>query len=757
LIDLDAALAHHEAGRLAEAEALYHALIDADPRHAGALHLLGVLAHQTGRRESAIDLICRAIAIEGGNPAYHNNLGTVLLAAGDVPGAIAVLESALAIAPHYPEALSNLGNALKAAGRSDEAGERYREALRLKPDYAEAWFNFGNLLQHQGRFDQAVEVYRQALTLRPSYAEACNNLGTALLALGDDAGAVEAYGQAIRIAPGNAGFYTHLGNALHRLGRLAEAEAAYRQGLVLKPDTPEALNNLGNALQGQGRLDEAIQCYRQAMDLDGQNPEFPHNCATALKQQQKLGEAIGLYRRALDLRPDHVEALSGLGSALEAAGRLEEAIPLYRRALDLRPGFPEALNHLLFALNSAAGADPSVLLATTRRAVAAWGRPAPAPMQDPAAGVQRAFRIGYVSADLRSHPVGHFLAPVLAHHDPGAVEVFCYSNNRRADDVTRRLQTTVPHWRDIAGLDDRAAHALIRQDRIDILVDLSGHTADHRLPLFLSRPAPLQLNWLGYFGTTGLEAIDYVLADGAVVPEADAAGYSEGIWRLPGCYLCFDGGAINMPVAPPPVEGTGRITFGCFNRHDKLSAPTLALWAEILRDLPEARLVVKNTSLADETVRADLSARLTALGIAPERVDLEGPTPRRDYLAGYGRIDIALDPFPFGGGTTTAETLWMGVPVVALRGKTWPGRISASMLAAVGLADLVAETPEAYRTLALDLARDRPRLAALRAGMRARVETGLCDGAGFTRGLEAAYKAMWDEMRRRRQQAAQQQ
>jgi predicted O-linked N-acetylglucosamine transferase (SPINDLY family) len=747
---LDAAIAQHGAGRYDEAEAIYRAVLAECPDHAGALHLLGVLIHQRGRSTEGRALIEAAVARDPGNPVYRNNLAAILLVLGDAAGAEASARSALTLAVDYPDALVNLARALVRQDRLDEAGERYRAALRLRADDPESWFLFGQLLSLQGRTEQAIEVYRQALALQPRHLDALVHLGNGLKLMGDRDGAAASYRQALEIDPACAPALNNFGNLLQAAGAFAEAETLYRRLLAVDPDQPDALGNLGSVLQAQARFDEALACYRHALERSPDDAGLHHNLATALKRQNRLGDSVAEYRRALALRPDHPEALSGLGAALQAQGHVREAVPLYERALTLRPDFHEPLNHLMFALNTLPEVSSGDLLRAARRWTAAWPpAPAAATAWTNSPDPDRPLRIGYVSPDFRHHPVGYFLTAMLDRHDPAAVEIHCYTGSRVVDDVTRRIRAAARGWRDIRLLDDAVAADLVRADGIDILVDLSGHMADHRLPLFRRRPAPVQATWLGFFCSTGLDEIDHIIGDPTIVPAADEAAYSERVWRLPACYLCFDGGTVDLPVTPLPAGAAGPITFGCLNRRDKMSEPAIAAWAEILGRVPASRLLLKTASFSDAATRDAMTAAFGRLGIAADRLIIEGETPRRAHLEAYQRVDLALDPFPYTGATTTAETLWMGVPLVTLRGRTFVGRVSASMLNAVGHAELIAETVADYVELAVTLAADRPRLAALRAGLREATRVGLGDGARFARELEAIYRAQWQDWCRR--------
>ncbi len=775
-----AGMRFHQAGRLDQAEACYRQVLAVDRRHADSLHLLGVIADQCGRPDAAIDLIGRAIAANRRFPDFHNSLGIALQAAGRPAEAIRAFGQAVRLKADYLEALVNLANALRGQGALAAAAGRFGQVLALRPDFAEMHYNLGNTERDRGRSAAAARCYGRAAALRPDYAEAYTNLGNVLRAAGDLEAAVAIYQQGLSQRGDFPQLFTNLGVALFELGRPAEAEARFRQALDLAPDLAEAHGNLGNVLQGGGNSGAAIAAYRRALALKPDLADAWNGLAGTWESQADWQAATVACRRALLIRPDHVEALYNLGNIRRGQGKLGPAAVSYRHALALAPArgdawtnlgnslvdqgalaagavaleravaawpdYPLAHSALLMALHYASDTDNALLLHKARRFARRF-EPSRAPhLFGNRTDVARRLKIGYVSADLRDHPVGTFLARVLPAHDAAAVELFCYANGEADDPVAALLRKAADHWRPIAQLTDDQAAELVREDGIDILVDLSGHSSGHRLGLFALRAAPVQVTWLGYFGTTGLDSIDYVLADRVVVPEGEEPFFSEAVWRLPGCYLCYAPRAETIPVGPPPALANGCITFGCFNRRPKLADATIALWAELLSRLPDSRLLLKTMSLADDGVRQGLVEAFRRRGIATERLILEPHAPVAEALAAYGRVDIALDSFPFGGGTTTADTLWMGVPLVSLAGSRWSGRMSQSILAGLGLQDWVAATPAAYVDLAAGLAADLPRLAELRASLRPRLEgSAFCDGAAFARKLEAAYRGMWEK------------
>ena len=705
------AVRYHQAGQLPQAEALYRQVLQLDPDNTDALHLLGVAAHQSGRSDIAVDYISKAIARNRRVADFHNNLGLALQALGRLGEAAASYREALKLRPDFAEVRNNLGNTLRDQGRMDEAVTCYREALRLKPGYAEAHYNLGTALQAQGALDEAVASYRQALRFNPAYAKAHNNLGTALQARGALDEAVAAYREALRSNPGNAEAHNNLGTALQAQGVLDEAAASYREALRLNPGNAEAHKNLGGVLQSQGRLSEAIACYRQAIAL----------------------------------KPDYHEARNNLAIALDFCGQRDEAIEAYRELMNLRPDYATAHSNYLMCIHY----SPSYSQEALFREALAWGeRHAPPELRMiPPANVpdpERQLRIGYVSADFRTHPVGYFIEAVLGAHDKSQVEVFCYANQRLNDDITERLRQFADQWRDISSLSDDEAANLVRRDGIDILIDLSGHTGHHRLQLFARKPAPVQATWMGYYATTGVRAMDYIIADRFVLPPEEERFFVEKPARLPYSYLCFTPPQLDIEVSSLPALAAGVVTFGCFNGIVKITPEVVRLWAEILRAVPNSRLFLKTMALGASTVRDRYQEMFAERGISPDRLMFSGGSSRAELLAAYNQVDIGLDPFPFNGGTTTVEALWMGVPVISLKGDRFAGHVSESILAATGLAEWVAESEEAYVAKAAGWAADLPKLAELRKTLRQRLlSSPLCDGKGFTRGLEAAYREMW--------------
>ncbi len=629
-------------------------------------------------------------------------------------------------------------------GRLDEAERLYRQVVAADPRHCASLHLLGLVAYQAGRHDLAVDLFAQAIAINAKVAQYHSDLGAALRALGKWDEAAACYRRALDLNPDYAEARNNLGNVLKDQGKLDEAMAQYRRALAINPDYAQAHHNLGTVFQDQGKLDEAMAHYQRALALKPDHATHT-NLGSVLKEQGKLDEAVTQYRRAIALKPNYPEAHNNLGNALKDQGELDAALAQYQRAVALNPEFTEARGNFLMTLHYSARHSNADFLIQTQAFARQFERSIRAPDFRNTPDPDRRIRIGYVSADFRDHPVGYFLARVLTAHDRANVEVICYSNSPVVDAMTKRLQETADQWRTIVEVSDADAAAMIRRDGIDILVDLSGHTAMNRLPLFAIRPAPVQATYLGYFGTTGLAAMDYILADRFVAPPGDEPFFTEKIWRLPDSYLCFAPPELDVPITVRPIAADEPLTLGCFNNWAKVTAGTISLWAEVLTNMPGAKLFLKTKSLSHPPARRNVMDQFAARGISADRLILEGSAPRAELLAAYNRVDIAIDPIPFGGGTTTAETLWMGVPVVTLRGDRWVGRVSESILATVGLADLVADDRDGYVRTVARLADDRPQLAMLRSNLRPMMESSpFSDGPRFAVSLENAYRVMWN-------------
>ena len=600
---------------------------------------------------------------------------------------------------------------------------------------------------HQaGRLPEAEAMCRQILAVDPQHGEALHRLGVIAFQCGQGETAVNLIERAIAANPAECVHYpNNLGLVLASLGRLDEAIASHRRAIAGKPDFPEAWNNLGNALRAVGQLDEAIAAYRHAISLMPEYASAWNNLGSALNQQRKLDEAVSAFSRAIEIQPELVEAHANLGNAFKDRGQLNEAMASYRQAVTLSPADTVLHSNLVYSALSCPGYDAAALRAEN----AHWQKQHADPLQrfikphrnvpDP---VKR-LKVGYVSPDFWHHVACHFLTPLLERHDHAAFEIICYASVKRPDAVTTRMKRSSDTWRDVFGLRDEALADLIREDGIDILVDLSQHTAGNRLPVFARKPAPVQVAWLGYPGTNGLHAMDWRMTDACLEPEGSPWSESvEEAVRLPDSWFCFD------PIDEYPEPGelpalrAGHVTFGSLNNFSKVSEAVLLRWAGVLRTVEGSRLLLQCP--AGET-QARVRRFLEGQGIGAERLEMVTNLPARsDFLKLFERIDIALDPFPYNGATTTCEALWMGIPVLTLPGSVIVSRFSLSIISACGMPEFIAGSEADYLSLAASLAHDLPRLSQLRRSLRERMKSSpFMDASRFARNVEDAYRRMW--------------
>ncbi|MFE1602197.1 O-linked N-acetylglucosamine transferase, SPINDLY family protein [Methylobacterium sp. ID0610] len=599
-----------------------------------------------------------------------------------------------------------------------------------------------------GRAGAAETGYGAVLAAAPGHPGAAGNLASLLCAAGRAADAIAVLTRALRAAPEAAGLRASLAALVAESSGPDRARPLAEGALALQPDLPEAWFHLGNLLRSHGERAGAERAYRRATRA---RPDFAgawSNLGDMRAEAGALAEAVACYRTALGHRPDLPQPRVNLGEALKAQGLAREAAILLQDGLALHPDLPLLHANLLLTLHYLPAVPPPVLA----RAHAHWNRrhaagfrpdlPVYAHARDPA----RRLRIGYVSPDLCTHACASFILPLFGAHDRRAVEVVAYALSERRDAVTERLERRVDLWRPLSGHDDAEAAALIRADRVDILVDLAGHTAGARPLIFARTPAPVQVAWLGYPDTTGMPAIGHRLTDAWADPPGPSDGWhSERLVRLPGGFLCFE------PLAeaePGPARGPEEPpTFGSFNNLAKLTPQVVALWGRLLRAVPGSRLVLKSGALADSWTRERYRTLFARAGVGAERLILAGHVAAmNEHLRAYHRVDVALDPFPYNGTTTTCEALWMGVPVVTLAGTHHVARVGVSLLNACGLPDLVAETEDAYLDIAAALAADPARRATLRTELRRRMLAApLGDPARFARTVEAAYRALWQD------------
>jgi predicted O-linked N-acetylglucosamine transferase (SPINDLY family) len=770
----------HERGQLAEAEALYHRVLAADPAHADALHHLGTLDFRAGRYEMAEARLRQALAIKPRNIAAHVNLGRILRAMNRPVDASAAFQAALAIDPFVVAALIGLSDAWLAAGRSGEAVdparkavaiepenadagyalgaallatgkaaealEWFERAIALKPDEARAHYNHGVALQALGRVADAVAAYRRAVGLAPDLAEARNNLGMLLTEVGKHAEAMTHLRVAAEQAPQRSAIRNNLGKALMHLGQLDEALASFTRALTLAPDYAEAHANVGATLRALGRFAEAVESTQRALAINPDLADGHANLGIVLRDLGRFDEAYECLRRALELRPASADFQAVLGLSYNDRGLHREAVASCRKAVALGPDSPAVYQKLLAVLLYDTPRDAAERFAEQRRFGRKFGRvePVGSEASDVRADPDRLLRIGYVSSDLRSgHPIARNMRPVLIHCDRSKFAIYSYAELGKPDATSEEVRALSEAWRPTAGLTDRDIAAMIRRDRIDILVLLAGRFDRNRPLVGAYAAAPICISFHDP-ATSGVDGVDYLIADRVLVPRDETERFVERVIRLPSFYIHDPFAA--PPVGPLPLQASPSVTFGCFNNPAKLSDECLVLWARVLQAVPGSRLLLKFRNWYESaTLRARIERIFSEAGVALDRLNIQcADLVGAPHLEIYNQVDIALDTCPFTGSTTTFESLWMGVPVVTLAGPTMVSRWSASILTAVGLPELIAQTPDDYVAVAASLAADRPRLAVLRAGLRDRLAgSPICHGRQRTRQIERIYRAVW--------------
>lgn len=779
----------HLAGDLAGARSLYETVLAGDPANADVMFRLGVLGLQCAAYDDALVWLDRALALTPQESRYHFArgqilsalgrfadavatyrrllafdatsadlwfaLGSALQSSGDPRAAAAAYESAAALDPAQVDALNNLGNCQRQLGAPERAEAAYRRALAIQPDHASALTNLGTLLQAQGHIDAAIERLSEALRAAPDSPTCLLNLGVALCERRQFEQAAALLTRTLELEPRFPEAAYNLGNALHALGRRREAQAQYRNAIALDPQHADAHNNLGNVSKELGEYKAAAEAFDAAIRARPGFVAAYNNAGNLMRTLRRTADAEKLFEAALRIDPHHSASHNNLGNVLKDCGVLDEGIAHYRRAVECDPGNVVAHSNLAYALTFQAEHGEAVLEECRR-----WSAQHEAPLRaarqahtnDRSAG--RRLRIGYVGADFRDHCQSLFTVPFFSHHDHAQFEIYCYASVERPDAYTQRLADYADVWRDVREFDDERLAQQIRADGIDILVDLAMHMADGRPLLFARKPAPVQVAWLAYPGTTGIEAIDYRLTDPHLDPVLEPANpsalhasaapdshYTERSLRLPDSFWCYDPLTDQPAVNALPALTADHLTFGCLNNPCKLTDRTLSMWSMVLREVPRSRLLLMAPA---GSAHQDLARRMERHGIDALRVGFVPFQPRADYLRTYHQIDLGLDTFPYNGHTTSLDSLWMGVPVVTRIGATAVGRGGLSQLMNLGISELAADSDEAFVRIAAELAGDLPRLADLRQGLRPRMEQSpLMDGARFAHHVETAYRQIW--------------
>jgi protein O-GlcNAc transferase len=702
------ALDHHRAGHLVEASALYHEILQATPDHTDVLYLLAVIAHQTSQPAQAVELIRRSLVIAPDEARCHNLLGLNLVA----------------------------------LGMTGEAEVSFQKAIALdaSPDF---YANLGVLWKQQGRFDDAISAYQQALARVPRDASAHYNLGNAYRAKGEIGPAAECFRRAVNHDPDHARALAALGQTLQTLARPEEAVRFLKRAVALLPEDADLHCDLGNALQTLGQLPVASAAYQRSLQLDPALSRAWYAAGCAESSRKEYATAVACFRRVLEIHPSWAEAQHNLGEALFKLGQVEAALDLFRQAgAGGDPALPQAA--IAVIIPGSQSSDNQSILEARRT----WAECRLPPRRSTNHGSHlktgdQPLRIGYVSSFFQDH---NWMKPVwglINHHDRRQFAVHLFSDAPASQIRYGYRGHPQDRFHNTTGLSNEDLARQIELAKIDLLIDLNGYSTMGRLPLFTMRPALVVVGWFNMYATTGISGYDYLIGDDQVIPPDEEKFYCEKIVRVSGSYLTFEVTYPVPPVADPPCLTKGAITFGCLASQYKITDEVIGVWSRILQQVPNSSLILKNGALASTGAREFVHGLFERHHILPGRVHLEGPSDHYQFLEAYGRIDIALDTFPYNGGTTTTEAIWQGVPVVAFYGDRWVSRTSASILRSATLGELVGQGIEDYISLAIKLANSPEYLGDLRRNMRSRLrDSSVCDTQSFARNMERLYTQM---------------
>jgi len=743
---LKQAAAMYQAGRLNEVETLCQHVLAVDSNNFEALRMLGLAQVQQQQIQAGMGLLRRALEVRPGHAETLYELGRALYRNGQIPTALECFEQVLNNNPEYAEASNARGIMLSDLGRHEEALASFQQAVVLAPRYASAYNNLGNAHLLAKRYGDALADFENAINIQPDFANAYNGRGSALLSLSRYEDALTSFEKAVSLQPEFSEAWCGCGNAMAELRRHEDALASYERALKLNLGGATIFENPAKDSQGDRRYTEALTRYRDFFERSPENLHIMCNVGKVLVRLGRHVKALELFDRVLAIKPYFEAAVMDKGVALRDLGYHDAALKMFEEAAIAQPDNLKFQGAFLFNLNYVANRTASEVFAWHRT----FGERFEAPLRagwlphENVRAPEKPLRIGFVSADLRSHPVGYFLENVLANLRSGSLRLYAYANHETDDEVTDRLRPFFDVWHNIHTLtDDEVAHR-IRADGIDILVDLSGHTVGNRLLVFARKPAPVQVTYLGYFASTGLMAMDYFLGDRWQMPEGERLHYTETPFRLPDHHLCFTPPNFDMPVGSLPALLNGYVTFGNFNNLAKMNDTVVRCWANILKAVPTSRLFLKSEPLDSRDVAARVYERFASHGIEGNRLILEGKSPYDAYLASYQRVDIALDPFPYAGGTVTVQALWMGVPVLTLHGDRHVSRNGSGIMQTMGMPEWVAMDEADYVDRAIAFASDLPALATLRSSLHDRfVSSSLCDAPRFARNLEQAFRSMW--------------
>jgi predicted O-linked N-acetylglucosamine transferase (SPINDLY family) len=732
--------------RYTDALQSYDAALSVTPGHINSLYGRGTMLVERGDHAEAVVSLRRLLVLQPNHIGARNNIGQALLGLEQPTEALPHFEHVLAASPQHLGAIVGRSRALCAIGRTAEADAGSGQALALAPELASVNNFRAYVLLRLDRHAEALAFADKALALKPDYAEALNNRGAALTKLGRFEEALASCDRAIELQPDYAEAFSNRGHALHELRRFDDAFASCDRAIALKPDYADAYSNRGNTLTELARLDEAFVDYERATTLKPDLAAAWLGRGNLLLYNNHPAEALAAFTRVMEIEPQSYKGMTQLGWYHSRLGDMDAAVAWIDKALAIQPDFADAISNRIFFTDF----SPASGFAEQQAARRLWWEHVGAKIAPRSAALhhndrdpERRLVLGYVSSDFRHHSAAISFGPVLRNHDKAQFEIVCYSCSVSEDETTEGFKQAADRWHNASQLSDEQIGELVRADRVDILIDLSGHSAGNRLKVFAGKPAPVQVTAWGHATGTGIPTIDYLFSDPVTIPDSVRHLFSETIYDLP-CALSLQPPPEGLASPEPPMLSHGAVTFGVLNRVSKISDEAIVVWSQILNAIPDSRLLIKDGALEDASLRGMLTGKFSRHGVSEDRLILRGRTPREEHLLAFRDVDICLDPFPQNGGVSTWEALQMGVPVVAALGKGPANRISASILTSIGLSDWVADDVAAYRNVAMKFAAMPEHVKPLRQELPERISNSAAgDNVKYTRAVEHGYRTMW--------------
>ena len=744
-IDFNKAVQFEASGKYKEAEKICQSIIENDNKQIDAWNLLGIIAIKTGNK-NAVKYFKKACNLNKDEPVFHYNLGLAYEKNGLIRESEQSYKNAIKIKSDYMDAYNRLGLLLKNNNKLYDALQIFQKAINVKPDFFPVYTNIGTILSELGKLDQALTYFNKAIELNPLEIHAYNNKGNIFQKKGDMLSAVDAYEKALKIDPNYVEGYSNLGNALRECGQIKKAEIILLKALELSPNYANAHNNLALVYSDMDNYEKAMESFNSAIQINPMLIDPYSNIAGLYIKKGKLDKAIYFSKRAISLASNYAQPYNNLGVAFSRQCNIDESINNFKKAIKIKPDYYIAYSNYLFTLNYDHRLTSEQIFNEHSKYGNLFNNLQNNPYYLNNKDYDRPLNIGYVSPDFYQHSVAFFVEAILKNHNKDQFKVFCYADNTNIDSLSTKLRKMSYKWIVTCGINDDQLYNKIRSDKIDILVDLTGHTANNRLLVFARKAAPIQITYLGYPNTTGLKAIQYRITDEYADPPGYKENeYSEKLIRIPNNFLCYSPPDNANEAEFPPVIKNKYITFGSFNIPSKINNNVIALWSEILKKVTNSKIMLKSKYFGCQITKDLFINRFKQNGIEEDRLIIMGYLPSfNDHRKMYDNVDISLDTFPYNGTTTTCEALWMGVPVITLNGDRHASRVGVSILNSIGLMDCIADNEDEYINKAIYLANDIELLSNIRKNLRNLMKKSpLTDGKVFTKKLESLYRNVW--------------